>query len=260
MSWLRLFRAELMRSYLLQRRYLGNTIASIASVVGIFYLLVLGVGYVAGPTAQFGERLDGILIGYVTWSLLLAITTSLASELQDEAKTGTLEQVSLSVFGVMRTFVARMLITVGWNLMVSLAVLLLLLLLTGIRLSFSLELLLPLAALLLAAYGLAFMIGAVTMLLKNVQQLISLLLFIVLFIVVTPFETVESSWASAAHLLPKATGAGLLRLTMAQGVSVLGRSELLIALANGLIYFGLGLWLLRRAYRRIRRLGLLASH
>jgi ABC-2 type transport system permease protein len=256
-----LYKAELKRTWVIQVRYLGNTLGGIISVAGIFFGLVLGAQFLAGPGAQFGERLESILIGYVIWSLLLSVITSMASGLEDESKTGTLEQVCLSMFGPIKVFLMRAVVMMGWNLIINLVILALLMLLTGVRLSFPVELLLPFVAVLLGAYGLAFVIGAITLLLKRVQQLISLFLFALLFVVVAPFETFEGAAAVVGYLLPMSISAGLLRATMLQAPTVLPYFDLLmIAFINSIAYFCIGLFLLWHAIRRIKALGLLGGH
>jgi ABC-2 type transport system permease protein len=185
----------------------------------------------------------------------------MASDLEDESQTGTLEQVCLSMFGPITVFLMRAVVMRGWNLIINLVILALLMLLTGVRLSFPVELLLPFVAVLLGAYGLAFVIGAITLLLKRVEQLVNLFLFALLFVVVPPFEMFQGAAVVVGYLLPMATSAGVLRATMLQEPSVLPDFTLLIiAFINSIAYFCIGLFLLWHALRRIKTLGLLGGH
>lgn len=256
---LKLLHAELKRSWTLQFRYFGNTLGSLISVTIVFYALFLGTRYMAGPTAQFGERLDAIVVGYILWALLLTIIVGVANDLQDEAQTGTLEQVFLSPFGPIRVFLLRAVANLLWNLASTFAILLAILLLTGARLTFSISVLPPFAAMLLGAYGIAFMFGALALLLKRMHQLVNLFMFALLFVFMTSFETLPQPLAILGYLLPMAPSVSLLRELLARDL-VSDPVVLTIAFANGLIYCFIGLLLFRQASLKIRKLGLLVGY
>ncbi len=256
---LNLFLAELQRIWTQFRRYPGEAIGGIIVIILLFYGLFLGSRYVAGPGFQFGSRLDGIIIGYVLWSLVLFICFEVASNLQIESQIGTLEQVFLSPFGASKVFLARALASLTLNLTLNLGVLLIILALTGSRLYFSPSLLLPLVTVILAAYGLAFAMGSLALLLKRVQQLISLFQFALLFLIATPTETWHGPLRILGLLLPMTSGAGMLRSLMARGQG-LDPGQLGLALLNGVVYFALGLLIFRAAEREAKRRGIIGGY
>ncbi|HEY9660648.1 MAG TPA: hypothetical protein V6C65_19505, partial [Allocoleopsis sp.] len=155
-----LFLAELNRSWTQLRRYSTEIIAAILGTTIIFYGLFLSVRYIAGPTVQFGDRLDSIIIGYVLWALMIFILGDIAGGLQNEARTGTLEQLFLSPFSAPRVFLTRACASLMINLAINLGILLLIMTLTGSTLSFSPLLIPPLFAVLLGAYGISFAMGS----------------------------------------------------------------------------------------------------
>lgn len=187
------------------------------------------------------------------------IMTDIASGLQYEAQTGTLEQVFLSPFGASIVFVMRALASLVLRLAVNLSILLIIMALTGSRLQFPPILLLPLLAILLGAYGLAFIMGSLALLLKRIQQLLGLFPFALLFLMATPTET----WTGLLHLvrwlLPMTAGAGLLRDLMARG-KALDFAEFSLALLNGIAYFTIGLLIFRFAEREVKRQGKLGEY
>ena len=255
---LTLLLAELKRNWILLWRYAAEAISGLIGITVVFYGLFLSAKYVAGPGLKLGDRLDSIVIGYVLWSLALFILGDIAGGLQREAQTGTLEQVFLSPFGASRVFLIRAVASLTTQLALNASILLIIMLLTGTRLAFPPALVLPLITVLLGAYGISLAMGSLALLLKQVQQLIGIFQFVLLFVLTVPIEE-STGTAILGWLLPMAPGAALLRQLMAQG-RPLDLTQLLVALINGTVYFGLGLVLFRWAEREAKRRGRLAGY
>lgn len=256
---LELFLAELKRSWIEFTRYPVDAVAGIFITTSIFYGLFLSARYIAGPSLQFGDRLDAIVVGYVLWTLVIFVVTSIVSILQIEAQTGTLEQVMLTPFGVSRVFLARAIASLTINLVIITGILLLILLLTGRRLYFPPTLILPLLTVLLGAYGVAFTMASLALLFKRIQQLLGLTQFALLFLLTVPSETWSGAMRIVRSLLPMTMGAGILRDLMARNLS-LNVVEISLAFVNGLGYLIIGLILFRRAEVEAKRRGILGGY
>lgn len=254
-----LFLAELRRSWIQLMRYSTEAIAGVVATTVIFYGLFLSAKYIAGPNLQFGDRLDAVIIGYVLWTLALFIMSDIAGGLQREAQTGTLEQLFLSPFGAPRLFLTRAIASLTIQLTLLGCILSIILLVTGNRLTFSPAALPPFLTVILAAYGLAFIMGSLALLLKQVQQLLGIFQFGLLFLLAVPVE----SWTGPARylglLLPMAPGAGVLRAVMARS-EALQPLPLLLAGLNGALYLSLGILTFRLAERAAKRRGKLAGY
>ncbi len=256
---LSLFLAEFKRSFVQLRRYSSELIGGVVGTTIIFYGLFLSTQYIAGPGFQFGTRLDSIIVGYVLWALMLFIMGDIAGGLQQEARTGTLEQLFLSPYSASTVFLLRAIASLILNLTINLGILLLIMALTGSRLAFPPTLLPPLLAVLLGAYGIAFAMGALALTLKQVQQVLSVFQFGLIFLFTVPVESWTGSARFLGWLLPMAPGAGLLRGVMAQGAA-LDWGILAVALLNGAAYFLAGVALFGWAERRMKRLGKLGGY
>lgn len=254
-----LFLAEFKRSWIQFIRYPTEAIGGIFITTAVFYGLFLSARYIAGPNLQFGDRLDTIIVGYVLWTLVIFIINGTATTLQYEAQTGTLEQIFLSPFSAPKVFLIRALASLMLQLILNLSVLLIIIVLTRSQLSFPPSLLLPLLTVLLGAYGLAFTMGSLSLLLKQVQQLFGIFQFALLFPLTAPTETWTGSLRLVGLLLPMMPGAGLLRDLMARG-QILDPIQFAIALCNGAAYFTLGLFLFRWAERETKRQGRLGGY
>jgi len=256
---LNLFWAELRRSWIQFIRYPADAIAGILITTLVFYGLFSSARYIAGPSLQFGDRLDSVVVGYVLWTLLIFIMNDIAIGLQSEAQTGTLEQLFLSPFGASRVFLMRAIASLSLRLALTLTVLLIILAITGVRLNFSFSLLLPLSSILLGAYGLSFALGALALLLKRVQQVLGILQFALLFLIATPTETGAGPLTLLSRILPMTTGSGVLREVMAEGRAI-DWNKLAIAFVNGAVYLVVGVLLFWQAERRAKQRGLLSGY
>ena len=254
-----LFLAEFRRSWIQFTRYSTEAIGGIIIITAVFYGLFLSARYIAGPGLQFGNRLDAIIVGYVLWTLVVFIMSDIAGTIQIEAQTGTLEQIFLSPFSAPTVFLVRALANLMLQLLILLSILLIIITLTRSQLSFPPSLLLPLLTVLLGAYGLAFTMGSLALLLKRVQQLFGIFQFALLSLLTVPTETWTGPVRVLGLLLPMMPGAGLLRDLMARG-QMLNPIQFAIALCNGAAYFTLGLFLFRWAERETKRQGRLGGY
>jgi ABC-2 type transport system permease protein len=187
------------------------------------------------------------------------ILGDIAGGLQEEAQTGTLEQLFLSPYSAPRIFITRAIANLTLQLILNLSILLLIVVMTGSNLSFPPKLLLPLLTVLLGAYGLALALGSLALLLKRVQQMLGIFQFLLLFMLLVPVETWSGSTRFLGWLLPMTPGAGLLREVMARG-QPLELLLLLAALLNGVAYFALGLFLFHLAEQEAKRRGKLGEY
>ena len=262
-----LFIGEFKRTWVQTLRYPTEVIGGVVILTAVFYGLFLGTQYMAGSPSALGDsastdstiRLNAVVVGYVIWTLVLYIVNDIATTLQLEAQTGTLEQVFLSPFGAPRVFLARAIASLTLRMLLIGVVLSIIVAITRSQLSFPVTLLLPLGTLILSAYGLAFFIGSFALVFKRVQQLLGLFQFVLLFLLAAPTEDWSGRAQLIANLLPIVPSTGLLRDLMARHQG-LDWGMWAIALANGVLYFTLGTLVFRWAERQAKRQGTLGGY
>jgi ABC-2 type transport system permease protein len=253
------FLAELKRAWIQFRRYPGEAIGGVFIITAVFYGLFLSAKYIAGPGLNFGDRLDAVIVGYGLWTLVTFVLFDIAGNLQSEAQTGTLEQLFLSPWRASRVFLLRAIANLFVQMLLLSCIVMLIMTLTGRFLSFPITLVFPLFSVLLGAYGLSFAMGALSLLLKRVQQIIAIVQFSLLFLLTAPTEDWTGVGRVVGFLLPMSGGAGVLRDLMARNEG-LDWGRLGLALLNGVVYFGLGLGLFGWAERYAKRRGKLSGY
>jgi ABC-2 type transport system permease protein len=130
------------------------------------------------------------------------------------------------------------------------------LLVTGNRLSFPPALFLPLGVMLGGVYGLGFVLGSLSLMYKRVEALLGMSQFLLMALVVVPFETWETP---VARFLPLVPGAILMRDLMARSLP-LDWTGLAVAAVNSAVYFILGLTVFHWMEKQTKRKGLLGSY
>ncbi|MEM6520089.1 MAG: ABC transporter permease, partial [Cyanobacteria bacterium P01_C01_bin.70] len=215
-----LLQVELKRTWIQFIRYPLEVVAGLIITTSVFYGLFLSAKYMAGPGFAFGDRLDAVVVGYVLWSLNLYIINDIAIDLQSEAQTGTLEQVFLSPWGSPRVFLARAIASLALRFTLISAIVLILMTVSGSRLSFPVTLLLPFLSLVMAGYGFAFIVGACALVFKRVQQILGIFQFLLLFLLAAPFEESTGAMQYLSFLLPMIPSSGLLRDLMARDLGL----------------------------------------
>lgn len=254
-----LFLAELKRNWIEFKRYPAESISGIIIFAAVFYGLFLSATYVAGPGLKLGDRLDSVIVGYVLWTLATFILFGIAGTLQNEAQTGTLEQIFLTPFSPRIVLLFRAIASLLIQFILIAIILVIIMLITGRWLAFPLTLIFPLITLILAGYGVAFTLGSLSLLLKRVQQILGIFQFVLLFLLTVPIEAWTPPLKLLGYCLPMAISAGLLRDIMARQ-QALDWPVLGIALLNGLAYLAIGLALFHWAERETKRRGKLGGY
>ncbi len=259
MPMLELFIAELKRTWMQFIRYPAEVIAGVVITTSVFYGLFLSARYMAGPNFAFGDRLDAVIVGYVVWTLTLYIINDIAIGLQSEAQTGTLEQVFLSPYAAPIIFLARAFASLVLRLSLIVGIIWVLMGITGSRLAFPPTLMLPLASLVMAGYGFAFVMGGCALIFKRVQQVLGIFQFLLLFLLAAPVEEWDGPMQHLRYLLPMLPSTGLLRDLMARGHG-LDWGGLGLALLNGGAYLGIGLLIFHQAEKIAKQRGSLSGY
>lgn len=254
-----LFLEETRRTWIQTKRYPLELIIGMLMMGATFYALILGAQYLSGPAVQFGARLDGVILGYGLWMLVLMAMNGIALVLQEEARTGTLEQIYMSVRGPVQVLLQRSLAGLALNLAISVGMLLLMLVVTGRSLTYRVEVLLPLASVLLGAHGLGLLLGGLALVFKRVQGALRLFQIGLLGLVMVPVETWTGAGRIGGLLIPIAPAAGQMRALMTLDQPFVWR-EFGFGLANGLAYFLAGVLLFGIADRIARDRGMLGQY
>jgi ABC-2 type transport system permease protein len=255
---LRLFVLEFVRVLRLQLRYPLEFISGLLLLTLLFYGLLIGAQHMTGVDSV-GDSLDAIIIGYGTWIIVVGGLSQIPGDITGEAQRGTLESIFLAHYRVDGIFLARTLSGSLQNLVLTFAVVLLLLWLTERSVSFPPSAILAIFTTIIASISLGFLAGGLALKFKQVGRALVLAQYPLLFMMLTPFETMLAEVTNLSLLLPVVPSAITLRELTSGGKS-LADSHIIAATVNAAAYLTLSMFLFNRYVRSVKANGLLAGH
>ncbi|BBN83062.1 hypothetical protein PA25_30470 [Pseudoalteromonas sp. A25] len=254
-----LLRIETLRAWRMFLRYPVDAFALIFVMLFMFFGLFLGAEYLAGGAEKFGDRLQSIVILYVTWTLVVSVFAGVSGELQKESDTGTLEQLLIARVNLPVLIFIRAIANLGVSIVLTLVTLAAVVIGTGVDLQFPAEALVPIVACVLGGIGLGMLVGSITLLAKRAMGLIGILQLVLLFLITLPWESWNETSKIAGYFLPLTSSASQIKQMMSGNLISLG-NEHIFAFASGVLYFLLGYFMFSLATRRAQKLGLLSQH
>lgn len=213
MGFLLVVKAELVRSFIIMRRYWFRTLTGL--VLGYGMLMVLVAGFVYSQEAvesafenQFSDAAmaTNFVLGFIIGAFAFGIVGMFTQGLQGMARTGILEQLCMSPHGLVTNFLARTSVTAVSTIISSGIMVWLVAYTMGGRLYWDTVPVLALLALtFINLMGFGFMMGGLVLVFKQVGQ-VAILLRMVLFAlaIFAREEILEQSRLLAAvlHALP----------------------------------------------------------
>jgi ABC-2 type transport system permease protein len=235
-----------------------DTISGLVMIYGFFLLMFFGAKVFGGNRPGFGNTISAVVVYFALWSLTVFSLSTLTFDIMQEAQLGTLEQISMSPFGLAHVLVARVFSSLIVQFGFMSALLVLMMTTTGRWLNLAPVSTLPVLLLtLLGVIGLGFVLGGVAIVFKRVQQALQIWQLAAFGLIVAPIEH-----APYTKYLPLTWGATLLRRIMVNHDSVFSmpKGDLLLLLVNSLLYFALGIVVFKRFERVARERGLLGHY
>jgi len=214
-----LFWTILRMNLLLMVRYRLNFVAQIVAMYLFFGVIFFGGSAVAqrvGGMSALGGTFDAVIVGWFLWTMVQSAYASLSSEITQESRWGTLEQLYMSPHGFGRILGMKILANTLLSVMMGLVMLFLMLVTTGRSLALNFVTIIPITVLtLLAAVGIGYMFAGLALVYKRVSNVSQLAQFGLLGLIAAPAADVP-----LLKLLPLAQGSSMLQQSMRAGVQL----------------------------------------
>jgi len=252
------FRVILFRNIIELKRYAFNTASMLVSLYVMFMILFYGAQRLGGAAIAAGDTLEGLLVGYLLWTMAIMAYSELSWDLNSQAQVGTLEQLYISPIGFSRLNAFSLLCNLVLQFGYAAIILVVLMVSTGKYLNVDLLSIIPIFILaLMSAYGIGFAVGGLALIYKRIQAFFSIFQFVFLAFLTAPWS--QFPWA---RFLPLSMGNFLLREVMVHGKAIweLDPVNMFILVATGLVYFGLGVFAFSLSERIARDKGLLGHY
>lgn len=239
------------------KRYAFNTLSSLVTVYLVFLLMFFGARLLAGGEAIFGDTLEGLIVGFLVWTMAIVAYSELSWSLMREAQLGTLEQLYMCPAGFRWVILCWAGGTFLTSLVFSAPILMLMMVTTGRYLRLDIPSLIPLLLLTVAGvYGIGLAMAGLALVFKRIQAAFQILQFVFVAFLFAPSEP---TWAK---ILPLNWGTELIGRVMVREVRLVEMPgvDLLILLTNALGWFAFGVLVFGLLERTARRRGLLGHY
>jgi ABC-2 type transport system permease protein len=255
-SFLALVRVVFHKQLLLLVRYPVNTGSQFVTFFAFFLAIFFGGQAVAG--ASLTDSLDGIIVGFMLWTMSIVAYSGLSWNVTREAQWGTLERLFMSPHGFGRVMSVKTAVNVLLSFFWGAIMLVLMMAVTGRVLTIDPITVVPLLLLTLApVVGIGFAFAGLALLYKRVENLFQIVQFVFIGLIAAPVGDVP-----ALKLLPMSHGSALTATAMSEGIPLWGIPawELGLLAVTSTAYLLGGYACFQYAQRRSRRLGLLGQY
>ena len=252
----RFFLAAFKKKLLLLVRYPVNTVSQFGTFLLVFFVVFYG-GRAVAPAA-ISESIEGIIVGYLLWSMSITAYSGLSWGVTREAQWGTLEQLFMSPFGFGPVMAVKTVVNVLESFLWGAATLLVMMTVTGRWLAVDPLTVLPLGVLALApAVGVGFAFGGLAIRFKRIENAFQLVQFVFIGLIAAPVDQYPLlKW------LPLAQGSSLLRTAMQDGVALwnLPPAEVGVLVVTAVGYLAAGYAAFHYCQRWARREGVMGHY
>jgi ABC-type polysaccharide/polyol phosphate export permease len=223
MGFFLVMKAEIVRSYIIMRRYWFRTITGMIIGYGMLMVLIAGFMY-SRPMVTNAVHIDdpaaatNFVLGFIIGMFAFGVVGMFTQGLQEMATTGVLEQLCMSPHGLITNFLARTGVSSVFSILSSGVMVWMVAATVGGRLYFeAIPVLTVLALTFFNLLGFGFMVGGLTLVFKQVGQ-VAVLMRMGLFglAVFARGDMLERGWvvATCIHVLPVADAAILMKYVL----------------------------------------------
>ncbi len=221
MGFFLVLKAELVRSFIIMRRYWFATVTGLIVSYGFFVGLIFAFVQSPENLADWAPAIFDKIVGFLIGMFAMGVVGLFTQRLQAMARTGELEQVCMSPHGLVTNFLARSFVASMMSILTSSILLAMLTVSLGGEVHpnpVSTVVLMILTYVSLIGFG--FMVGGLVLVFKQTGQLAMLLrMGLLLLAMFATEQIVEYAWPIrfAAHCLPVTDAAICLKYVLLQG-------------------------------------------
>lgn len=257
-----LFKVSIEKTFKELLRYKFNSISNILLLYVVFMAMFLGVksfGLDMGISPiDMGDTLEGFVIGYFLWSIMMMSYEGIAYGIINDASRGTLEQLNMSGIKLSTIVILRSISELLTDLIISFILLFIIMITTKYRLQISLiSIILPIFLGVFSILGIGLICGGLALIFKKIQSLLSIIqYFLIAFIMINPNNTI------IYNLIPFRPAADLVFQSMRDGISLTeySFSNYGILIGNSLLYFIIGLMIFDKCVNIAKSKGILGQY
>lgn len=227
----------IIKEFILMKRYIVNSLSGAVTLYIIFFIIFQGYSEAAGGILV-GDTIEALIIGYIIWILAISSFQDITFTIQDEKKEGTIVQLFMAKYSLIRIFLTKAFSQFILNLCLIIFMLIAMMLTTNHYLQFPIvEVMGILFIINLNFWGIGFFFGGLTLIYKKMESALQIMQFAFMALVVIPIEK------GITKYLPSAWGIEILkRLVNNPQINYeYTLTDITLLIVPSIIYFSIGL-------------------
>lgn len=256
METINIFKSELKKMLIIQKRYFFNFLMDVL----VYYILFMGL-YIfiktnmsKMPMEEINRIITAQLVGYICWFFFSFTISFMNNGIYRELLEGTFEQVCINHHSILKIFVIRLIVYSIRNIMLMLPLAFLLVISTKVKLNITVHTLIIFLITLLGMAGLSFIIGGVTLVYKNVDQLPFIISIIFLGTSITDLSILPPKLQKIIYSFPFAKSVDVLK-NLESGNQIILKDEIIFLLINSSIYLIIGIIFFKKSFKKASNQG-----
>jgi ABC-2 type transport system permease protein len=258
-----LYYADLVRLLAFAKRYFLQTFTDILAFYLIFvglYFSIRSIAAQASPT-ELGTLAASQVVGYMAFYFAAMALSVIENQLQEEIHQGTLEQLLISPYSLTMILFSKFLSSFTVDLLEAFPLFALLIASTGAHIHFTLPMALVFVLLIGGVYGLALILGGLTLVFKRIGQLPFIFQVLFLGLGVSEISHMPKAVQVIGIAFPFTKGVSMLKkFATGEGFSFWGSRDFSYLLGNTFFYIVIGMSFLKWAEQIAKDRGLLGRY
>lgn len=259
-----LFKVSIEKSLKDTIRYKFNTISDIVSFYLLFISMFFGIKIfgtnMSVSSIKLGETLEGFVIGYFLWTIMVMAYSDTSSSIINDANRGTLEQISMSSLGLHNILIVRSISNLLVNLIICFIVLFSVMATTNYWLNIRLgELLIVILIGIFSIFGISLIFGGLALIFKKIQSLLNIIHYFLIGLVILGPNTLSPLASSLLPFRPTIEQVFLITLG-GKSLKDFSLMDFGIMASNSILYFALGLLIFNQCSNIAKKKGLLGQY
>lgn len=245
-------------------RYKFNTLSEIMTFYALFIAMffgmkLFGTSMKVAPV-DLGQTLEGFVIGYFLWTVMVSAYSDTAYGVINDASKGTLEQISMSSLGLHNVLVVKSLASLLVNLIISFIVLLSIMATTNYWLNIDLlPILIVIFLGIFSMLGISLVLAGLALIFKKVQSLLNLVQYFLISLVMIGTDGFGSILSIVLPFRP--TIEKVYAITLGnESLADISLGDYGLIIGNSLVYFLIGVFVFNQCAKMAKKKGLLGQY
>ncbi|MBD8047605.1 ABC transporter permease, partial [Clostridium faecium] len=256
---LMLFKAEIKKQFIIDKRYKVRVICDLIVYYILFMILYsfVRINLKSLSSEQVSIIVSEQILSYISWFFFSLTINFLCNRINDETIEGTLEQLTISQNSLIKIHSVKLIVICLRNLLLILPLIIILSVSTGIKIIINGQALVIFLIMIIGIYGLSFLLGALELYFKKIGQLPFILSLLFLGSSMYDLNSLSKNIRFILNMIPFTKGMNLIKSSINN--SNISYNDYLLLTINSVIFLAIGFFSFKRMEEKSKDSGKLTT-